>query len=157
MFCDLSLYLTVLRAGGVLPICPIWVPMDQKLDKSGTSGVQNSFTKPIYAAEIYSIQSFVELSGHAVVQRHINLPICPIWTCPWAENLSNQVPLGSRLCGTHIPETAWWIYTIRRSAELAKPVVVQHHRLMTFTLDFQGQMLEIKRIKGMGGPMDTER
>ena len=30
---------------------------------------------------------------------------------PRAKNLSNQVPPGSRLCRTHISETAGWIYT----------------------------------------------
>ena len=52
-----------------------------------------------------------------------------------------QVPLGARFCGTHISETTGWIYTIWNSIELSKPAAAQHHRLMTLTLDFQGQML----------------
>ena len=45
------------------------------------------------------------------VQCHNHLPICPLWACPCAKNLSNPTPAGSRLCGTHISETAEWIYT----------------------------------------------
>ena len=39
--------------------------------------------------------------------------------------------------------------------ELSQSVVVQHHGLMTFTLDFQGQMLE-KRITGIGWSINME-
>ena len=41
---------------------------------------------------------------------------------------------------TYIYETAGRIYIIQSSMELSKHVVVQHHGLMTLTLDFQGQM-----------------
>ena len=58
---------------------------------------------------IFSIRSSVELSRPVVVHRHGHLPICPKWACPWPKNLSNLVQIGSRLCGTHISETAWWI------------------------------------------------
>ena len=51
---------------------------------------------------IFSIWSSVELSRPVVVHCHGHLPICPIWTCPWAKNLSNFPQIGSRLCGTHI-------------------------------------------------------
>ena len=34
---------------------------------------------------------------------------------------------GSRLCGTHISETARWIFSIRSSMELSGPEVVQRH------------------------------
>ena len=37
----------------------------------------------------------VSWSRYAVVQSHSNLPICLPWTCPWANNLSNQATLGS--------------------------------------------------------------
>ena len=37
-------------------------------------------------AQIYSIQSPLELSRPAVGQRHSNLPICPMWVCLWAKN-----------------------------------------------------------------------
>ena len=36
----------------------------------------------------------MDLSGHVVVHCHSYLPICPIWVCPWAKNLSNQAALG---------------------------------------------------------------
>ena len=58
---------------------------------------------------IFSVQSSVKLSRPVVVHRHGHLPICPIWACPWAKNLSNLAQIGSRLCGTHISETAGWI------------------------------------------------
>ena len=37
----------------------------------------------------------MDSSRPVVVQRHSYLPICPIWACPWAKNLSNQAALGS--------------------------------------------------------------
>ena len=54
-----------------------------------------------------------------------HLPICPIWACSWAKNLSNMVPTGSRLGGMHITETAEQIFSIWSSLELSRPVVVQ--------------------------------
>ena len=36
----------------------------------------------------------MDLSGPVVVQCHSYLPMCPIWACPWAKNLSNQAALG---------------------------------------------------------------
>ena len=50
-------------------------------------------------------------------------------------------------CGTHISETAGWICTIRSSMELSGPVVVQHHGLLTLTLDFQGQLLKMLYLR----------
>ena len=50
-------------------------------------------------------------------------------------------------CGTHISETAGWIYTIQSSMELSGPVVVQHHGLLTLTLDFQGQILKMLYLR----------
>ena len=61
---------------------------------------------------IFSIRSSVELSKLVGVHCHGHMPICPIWACPWAKNLSNLPQIGSRLCGTHISETAGWIYPI---------------------------------------------
>ena len=58
---------------------------------------------------IFSIRSSVDLSRPVVVHCHGHLPICPIWACPWAKNLSNLAQIGSRLCGTHISETVGWI------------------------------------------------
>ena len=66
----------------------------------------------VTAWRIFSIRSYVELSGPVDVHYHGQMPICPIWACPWAKNLSNLPQIGSRLCGTHISETAGWIYPI---------------------------------------------
>ena len=74
---------------------------------------------------IFSIQSSVVLSRPVGVHRHGHMPICPIWACPWAKNLSNLPQIRSRLCGTHISETAGWIYPIQSFMDLSRPVVVQ--------------------------------
>ena len=36
----------------------------------------------------------MDLSRPVVVHCHSYLPICPIWVCTWAKNLSNQAALG---------------------------------------------------------------
>ena len=69
----------------------------------------------------------MELSWPVGVQHQGHLPICPLGACPWAINMSNLGPMVSRLCGTHIPKTAWRIYSIRSSIGLSWPVVVQQH------------------------------
>ena len=46
---------------------------------------------------IFSIQSSVELSRPVGVHCHGHMPICPIWACPWAKNLSNLPQIGFRL------------------------------------------------------------
>ena len=51
------------------------------------------------------------------------------------------------LCGTHISETAGWIYTIQSSMELSRPVVAQHHGHLTLTLDFQGQIFKMLYLR----------
>ena len=79
---------------------------------------------------IFSIQSSVELSRPVGVHCHGHMPICPIWACPWAKNLSNLPQIGSRLSGTHISETAGWI-----------------HGHLTLTLDFQGQILKMLYLR----------
>ena len=61
---------------------------------------------------IFSVWSSMELSRPVVLHCHAHTPICPIWACPWAKNLSNLPQIGSRLCGLHISETAGWIYPI---------------------------------------------
>ena len=43
---------------------------------------------------IFSIRTSVKLSRPVVVHCRGHLPICPIWACPWAKNLSNQAALG---------------------------------------------------------------
>ena len=81
----------------------------------------------VTAWRICSIRSSVELSRPVDVHCHGHMPICPIWACPWAKNLSNLSQIGSRLCGTHISETAGWIYPIESFMDLSRPVVVQRH------------------------------
>ena len=76
---------------------------------------------------IFTVRSSVELSRPVVVPCHGQLPICPIWTCPWAKNSSNLAKIGSRLCGTHISETTGWIYPIWSFMDLSGPAVVQRH------------------------------
>ena len=99
-------YPSALRAGGVL---------SSRSGRAGgraggcqTCGIHISVT----AWWIFSIRSSVELSRPVGVHCHGHMPICPIWACPWAKNLSNLPQIGSRLCGTHISETAGWIYPI---------------------------------------------
>ena len=48
----------------------------------------------VTAWRIFSIRSSVVLSKPVGVHCHSHLPICPIWACPWAKNLSNQAALG---------------------------------------------------------------
>ena len=69
----------------------------------------------------------MELSRPVVVHCHAHLPICRIWACPWAKNLSNLPQIGSRFCGSHISETAGWIYPISSFMDLSRPVVVHCH------------------------------
>ena len=71
---------------------------------------------------IFTVRSSVELSRPVVVHCHGHLPICPIWACPWAKNLSNLAQIGSRLCGTHISETTGCIYPIWSFMDLSGPV-----------------------------------
>ena len=97
-----SFYPSALRAGGVL---------SSRFGRAG--GCQTCGTHiSVNAWRIFSIRSSEELSRPVVVHCHGHLPICPIWACPWAKNLSNFPQIGSRLCGTHISETAGWICPI---------------------------------------------
>ena len=101
-----SFYPSALRAGGVL---------SSRFGRAGgrAGGCQTCGTHiSVTAWRIFSIRSSMELSRPVVVHCHGNLPICPVWACPWAKNLSNLPQIGSRLCGTHISETAGWIYPI---------------------------------------------
>ena len=91
-----------LRAGGVL------LSWSGPVGGCQTCGTHISVT----AWWIFSVQSSVEFSRPVVVHRHGHLPICPIWACPWTKNLSNLAQIGSRLCGTHISDTAGWIDSI---------------------------------------------
>ena len=99
-------YPSALRAGGVL---------SSRSRRAGgrAGGCQTCGTHiSVTAWWIFSIRSSVELSRPVGVHCHGHMPICPIWACPWAKNLSNLPQIGSRLCGTHISETAGWIYPI---------------------------------------------
>ena len=91
------------------------------------SNLRNPYLCTVTAWLIFSIWSSVELSRPVVVHCHGHLPICPIWACPWAKNLSNFPQIGSRLCGTHISETAGLIYPIESFMDLSRSVVVQRH------------------------------
>ena len=102
----ISFYPSALRAGGVL---------SSRSGRAGgrAGGCQTCRTHiSVTAWWIFSIRSSVELSRPVGVHCHGHMPICPIWACPWAKNLSNLPQIGSRLCGTHISETAGWIYPI---------------------------------------------
>ena len=103
-------YPSALRAGGVL---------SSRSGRAGwraggwAGGCQTCGTHiSVTAWWIFSVRSSMELSRPVVVHCHAHTPICPIWACPWAKNLSNLPQIGSRLCGSHISETAGWIYPI---------------------------------------------
>ena len=66
---------------------------------------------------------------------------------PMGQKLVKSGSTKSRLCGTHIVGTAGWIYTIRSSMELSRPVVVQHQGHVTLTLDFQDQILKMLYLR----------
>ena len=121
VFIHITFYPSALRAGGVL---------SSRFGRAGgrAGGCQTCGTHiSVTAWRIFSIRSSMELSRPVVVHCHGNLPICPIWACPWAKNLSNLPQIGSRLCGTHISETAGWIYPIQSFMDLSRPVDVQRH------------------------------
>ena len=66
---------------------------------------------------------------------------------PMGPKLVKSGSTWARLCGTHIFETSGWIYIIQSSIQLSRPVVVQHQGHLTFTLDFQGQILKMLYLK----------
>ena len=86
----------VVHCHGHLPVWPIWAcPWAKNLSNlpqigSRLCGSHISETGGL----MYSIQSFMDLSRSVVVHCHSYLPICPIWVCPWAKNMSNQAALG---------------------------------------------------------------
>ena len=89
---------------------------------------------------VFNIQSFMELSTPVVVQHHEHLPFYLIWACPWAKHLSNQVPVGSRLWGTHICEIAGGVFPIQSYVQLTRPVVVQHYGHLPISLIWASHM-----------------
>ena len=86
----------VMHCHGHLSICPIWAcPWAKNLSNlpqigSRLCGLHISET----AGWMYPISSFMDLSRPVVVHCHSYLPICPIWVCPWAKNLSKQAAHG---------------------------------------------------------------
>ena len=81
----------------------------------------------------------MELSRPVVVHYRDHLPICPIWVCPWAKNLSNLPQIGYRLCGTHVSDE--WIYPIQSFMDLSWPVVVQCYSYLPYLGLPMGQKL----------------
>ena len=75
---------------------------------------------------------------------------------PIGQKLVKSGSTWANLYGTHISETAGWIYTIQNSMELSRLVEVQHHGHLTLTLDLQGQILKMLYLRN-GGPIDMER
>ena len=110
----------------LLPLSPLGYCSHGSAGRAGgcqTCGTHFSVT----AWRIFTIRSSVELSRPVVVHCHDHLPICPIWVYPCAKNLSNLSQIGSRLCGTHISETAGWIYSFSSFMDFSRPVVVHCH------------------------------
>ena len=113
-------------------ICPIWAcpwaknlsnltPLESRLCGTHISEFKSAGTDLLHSkfyGIVWTCSCATSHQGH--------LPIFPIWSCPWAKRLSNQVPLGSLLCGTHISKTDGWIYIVQSSMLLYKPVVVQY-------------------------------
>ena len=134
------------------PLSPLgWKGIVIAVWAGGWVGSCHTFGTNIFvtARQIFSVWSSVELSRPVVVYCHSHLPICPYGlahrpkTCQIRQHLSNQ----ARLCGTHISETAKWIYTIWNSMELSRLVVLQHHGHLTLTLSFQGQILKMLYLR----------
>ena len=77
--------------------------------------------------------------------------ICPFQVphmgLPMGQKLVKSGSTWTRPCGTHIFETAGWIYTIQSSMELSTPVVVQHQDHLTLTYYFQGQILRMLYLR----------
>ena len=86
----------------------------------------------------------MDLSRPVVVHCHSYLPLMGL---PMGQKLVESGRTWTILCGTHISETAGWIYTIQSSMELFGPVVMQHHGHLTLTLDFQGQILKMLHLR----------
>ena len=124
------------------------LPMGQKLVKFATNWVQT-----LRIAYLWNRWMDVpHLNFHGLV-----------WTCscalsqlfahsphmglPMGQKLVKSGSTWARLCGTHIFETAGWVYTIRGSMDLSRPVVVQQQGYLTLTIDFQGQILKMLYLR----------
>ena len=67
---------------------------------------------------------------HMTVSLHyISLPVTflPLSPPGWRGIVVTGRAGGCQTCGTHISVTAWWIFSIRSSVELSRPVVVHRH------------------------------
>ena len=89
----------------------------------------------------------MDLSRPVVVLRHSYLHICPHMGLPIGQKLVKSSSTWAILYGIYISEIAGWIYTIRSSMELSRPIVVQHRGHLTLTLDFQGQILKMLYLR----------
>ena len=135
----------VLQRHDHLSICPVWAcPWAKNFSILAPMGSRLCWMHiPEFetAGQIYSIQSSMELSGPVVVQSHGHLlPICSRWSCPWAQKVVKSGTTGvPTLRNTYL----WnhWM-DLHCSMVFYKLVVVQYHGLMTFTLDFQGQIMK---------------
>ena len=132
----------VVHCHGHLSICPIWTgPWTKNLSNLAQIGSgsrhRHRSLKPLDGFSPF--KALWDCLRLKVVQCHTNLPICPIWACPCPKTCQIRQHLG-QTCGSHIPEIAGCIYTIRSYVELSRPVVAQHHCHFIFTLAFQGQI-----------------
>ena len=156
-FVELSRPLVV-HCHGHLPICPIWAfPWAKNLSNfpqigSRLCGSHISWNRWMDVPRL-KFGGLVWTCSCALSQLFAHLPNMGL---PMGQKLVKSGSTWTRLCGAHIFETAGWIYTIRSSMELSRPVVVQHQGHLTSTLDIQGQILK-SCISGMGGPVDMER
>ena len=122
------------------------LPMGQKLVKFATDWVQTFAEISETAGWMCPIWSSMDLSRPVVVHCQLFAHL-PHMGLPMGQKLVKSGSTWARLCGTHIFETAGWIYTIQSSMELSRPVVVQHLGHLTLTLDFQGQILKMLYLR----------
>ena len=66
---------------------------------------------------------------------------------PMGQKLVKSGSTWARLSGTHISETAIWIYAILSSTELSRPVAVQNHGHLTLPLDFRGKIVQMLYLR----------
>ena len=99
-----------------LPICPIWAcPCATTFVKFARNWVQT-------LRNAYLWNCWIGVTPFKIP-----------WTCLAPYGLAHgpqtscQISTWARLCGTHISDTAGWIYTAWSFVELSRPVVVQHH------------------------------
>ena len=135
------------------------LPMGLKLVKTGTNGVQTLWNTYLWIWNHWTDLLHSKFYGI-------------VWTCSCATSWSFThlphmvLPIGQKVVKsgtTGVPTlpntylwTTGWICSIWSSMILYKPGVVQYHGLMTFTSDFQGQIMK-NHVEGIGRLVDTER